>query len=64
LSARELDLQGCEFTAARLKTIKEVITLVVICIFSVLYLEEPLKWNYLAGFGPMVGRGFFIFKEW
>ncbi len=53
-----------EFTAAQLKTIQEVITLVVFCIFSVLYLKEPLKWNYLAGFGLMVGAVFLIFKEW
>jgi len=32
-----------EFTATQLKTIQEVITLVVFCIFSVLYLKEPLK---------------------
>jgi len=53
-----------EFPAAQLKTIQEVITLVVFCIFSVLYLKEPLKWNYLAGFGLMVGAVFLIFKEW
>lgn len=53
-----------EFTAAQLKTIQEVITLVVFCIFSVLYLKEELKWNYLAGFALMVGAVFVIFKEW
>ena len=53
-----------EFNAAQLKTIQEVITLVVFCVFSVLYLKEPLKWNYLAGFGLMVGAVFLIFKEW
>ena len=53
-----------EFTAAQLKTIQEVITLVVFCVFSVLYLREPLKWNYLAGFSLMVGAVFLIFKEW
>lgn len=53
-----------EFTAAQLKTIQEVITLVVFCVFSVLYLKEPLKWNYLAGFALMVGAVFVIFKEW
>ena len=37
-----------QFNAAQLKTIKEVITLVVFCIFSVVYLKEELKWNYLA----------------
>jgi hypothetical protein len=53
-----------EFTAAQLKTIQEVITLVVFCVFSVLYLKEELKWNYLAGFALMVGAVFIIFKEW
>ncbi|MBY0247678.1 MAG: DMT family protein [Nitrospiraceae bacterium] len=53
-----------EFTAAQLKTIQEVITLVVFCIFSVLYLKEPLKWNYVVGFSMMVGAVFIIFYEW
>lgn len=39
-----------EFTAAQLKTIQEVINLTVFSVFSVLYLREPLKWNYLVGF--------------
>ena len=38
-----------EFTAAQLKTIQEVITLTVFAAFSVLYLKQPLRWNYLAG---------------
>lgn len=53
-----------QFNAAQLKTIQEVITLVVFCVFSVLYLKEGLKWNYLAGFALMVGAVFVIFKEW
>ena len=53
-----------EFTTAQLKTIQEVITLVVFCVFSVLYLKENLKWNYLVGFGLMAGAVFFIFKKW
>lgn len=52
------------FTAAQLKTIQEVITLIVFCVFSVLYLKEPLKWNYVAGFAMMAGAVFVIFKEW
>jgi uncharacterized protein len=52
------------FTAAQLKTIQEVITLVVFCIFSVLYLKEPLKWNYLVGFGMIVGAVVVIFTDW
>ena len=53
-----------QFTAAQLKTIQEVITLVVFCVFSVVYLREDLKWNYLVGFGMMVLAVFVIFKKW
>ena len=38
------------YSAAQLKTIQEVITLVVFSVFSVLYLKEEFKWNYLVGF--------------
>ncbi|NWF72310.1 MAG: DMT family protein [Nitrospirae bacterium] len=53
-----------QFSAAQLKTIREVITLVVLCVFSVVYLKEELKWNYIAGLAMMVGAVFVIFKEW
>lgn len=52
------------FSGAELKTIQEVITLVVFCIFSVLYLKEPLKWNYVVGFALILGAVFFVFKKW
>lgn len=52
------------FTAAQLKTIQEVITLVVFCVFSVLYLKEEIRWNYFVGFALMVLAVFFIFKKW
>ncbi len=52
------------FTAAQLKTIQEVITLAVFCVFSVFYLKEGLRWNYLVGFGFMVIAVFFVFKKW
>lgn len=38
------------YSAAQLKTIQEIITLVVFSAFSVLYLKEEFRWNYLAGF--------------
>lgn len=53
-----------QFSTAQLKTIQEVITLVVFCGFSVLYLKEELKWNYLVGFGFMIVAVFFVFKKW
>jgi len=52
------------FTAAELKTLQEIITLSVFCVFSVLYLKEPVRWNYLAGFACIVAAGFFIFRKW
>jgi len=36
----------------------------VFCVFSVLYLRENLKWNYLVGFGLMILAVFVIFKKW
>jgi uncharacterized protein (DUF486 family) len=53
-----------EFSTAQLKTIQEVITLSVFSVFSVLYLKEPLKWNYLVGFGMMVAAVFVVFRKW
>ncbi len=53
-----------EFNAAQLKTIQEVITLVVFSIFSIFYLKEQMKWNHLLGFGMIVIAVFVIFKKW
>lgn len=52
------------FTAGQLKTIQEVITLVVFSVFSVLYLQEEIRWNYIVGFGFIIIAVFFIFKKW
>jgi hypothetical protein len=51
------------FTAGQLKMIQEVITLVVFCVFSVVYLKEGLKWNYAVGFIFLLIAAFFIFKK-
>ncbi len=53
-----------KFSAAQLKTIQEVITLVVFAGFSVLYLKEDLKWNYLVGFICIMAAVFFVFHKW
>ncbi|MBN2513989.1 MAG: DMT family protein [Sedimentisphaerales bacterium] len=52
------------YSAAQLKTIQEVITLVVFAVFSVIYLKEKITWNYMVGFGLIVLAVFFIFKKW
>ena len=38
------------YSAAELKTMQEVITLVVFALFSWLYLNEPLQWHHAVGF--------------
>ncbi len=53
-----------KFSAAQLKTIQEVVSLVVFSGFSVLYLKEDLRWNYLVGFVLIMAAVFFIFKKW
>lgn len=52
------------FNAVQLKTIQEVITLVVFCIFSIFYLKEEMRWNYVIGFSLIVAAVYFIFKKW
>ncbi|MBQ2984752.1 MAG: DMT family protein [Candidatus Gastranaerophilales bacterium] len=51
------------YNVVQLKTIQEVITLLVFSIFSVLYLKEQFKWNYLIGFIFIILAVFFIFKK-
>lgn len=53
-----------QFNAAELKTIQEVISLVVFSVFSILYLREELRWNYVVGFLLIIAACFFIFKKW
>jgi hypothetical protein len=52
-----------QFSAAQLKTIQEVITLIVFSIFSIFYLKEEFKWNYAVGFLLIIAAVFFIFKD-
>ncbi len=52
------------YTAAQLKTMQEVITLVVFAGFSVLYLKEPLGWNHGLGFAFIAAGAFLIFHKW
>jgi uncharacterized protein len=52
-----------QFSTAQLKTIQEVITLVVFSVFSVTYLREQFRWNYLVAFAFISGAVFFMFYE-
>ncbi len=57
-------LGSYQFSTAQLKTIQEVITLAVFSIFSIYYLKEDFKWNYLVGFLLIIVAVVFIFKKW
>lgn len=50
------------YSAAQLKTIQEVVTLVVFAIFSVVYLKEQLTWNHAIGFTLIAAGAFFVFQ--
>ena len=52
------------YSAVQLKTMQEVITLIVFAGFSVLYLKEPLGWNRGMGFALIALGAFFIFHKW
>jgi uncharacterized protein (DUF486 family) len=52
------------YSAAQLKTMQEVITLLVFAGFSLVYLKEPIGWNHLVGFALISAGAFFIFQKW
>ncbi|WP_185984188.1 DMT family protein [Aureimonas mangrovi] len=50
------------YSAAELKTIQEVITLLVFAIFSVWFLGERLTLNHFVGFGLIFAGAVFVFR--
>jgi uncharacterized protein len=50
------------YTTAQLKTIQEIITLLVFALFSIAYLREPLTWNYAVGFALIAAGAYFVFR--
>lgn len=50
------------YTTAELKTMQEVITLIVFAGFSVLVLKEPFTLNYAIGFAFIAAGAYFIFR--
>ena len=56
-------LGSYHFTTAQLKIIQEAITLIVFSAFSVLYLREPFRMNYLIAFCLLIGSVYFVFRR-
>ena len=52
------------YSAAQLKTMQEIITLIVFAVFSVTWLGEALRWNHAAAFLCLCGAAFFSFHSW
>lgn len=52
------------YSPAQLKTMQEVITLLVFAVFSYGYLKEPLSWSQGFGFVLIAGGAFFVFHKW
>jgi uncharacterized protein (DUF486 family) len=50
------------YSTAQLKTIQEVVTLLIFAGFSVFYLKEPMTWNYAIGFVLVAAGAFFVFR--
>ncbi len=50
------------FTLPQLKIIQEVITMVVFAGFSMWYMEQPLKLDYLWSSFCLLGAVFFVFR--
>ncbi len=50
------------YSTAQLKTMQEVITLIVFAVFSVLFLKETFTWNYAVGFAFIAIGAFFVFR--
>ena len=51
------------YSAAELKTMQEVITLIVFAGFSVVYLKESLTWNHAIGFCFIAIGAAFVFRS-
>jgi uncharacterized protein len=49
------------YSPFQLKTIQEVISLAVFCVFAIFVLGEPFKWNYLVAFILIIGAVYFMF---
>ena len=50
------------YTTAQLKTIQEVVTLIVFAGFSVLYMKEQITLNYAIGFVLIALGAYFVFR--
>ena len=51
------------FSLPQLKIIQEIITMVVFAGFSIWYMKQPLKLDYLWASACMMGAAYFVFRS-
>ncbi|MEJ0026475.1 MAG: DMT family protein [Rhizomicrobium sp.] len=51
------------YSPVQLKTIQEIVTLIVFAIFSLTYLGEAIRWNHAAAFACLVLAAYFSFLK-
>jgi uncharacterized protein len=51
------------YSAAQLKTMQEVITLLIFAAFAPLYLGQSLQWNHAVAFGFLILAAYFGFSK-
>lgn len=51
-----------QLSLSQLKILQEIIALSVFVPFSILYMNQPVKWNYLWAGLCLVGAAYFVFK--
>jgi uncharacterized protein len=61
--ANRIGFQRAGLSLGQLKIMQEVITLAVFVPFSVFYMDQPLKLDYLWAALCMVGAAYFIFRN-
>jgi len=49
------------FTPFQLKTVQEIVSLTVFCLFALFFLHEPIRWNYIVAFVFIICAAFFMF---
>jgi uncharacterized protein (DUF486 family) len=52
------------YSTAQLKTMQEIITLIVFGVFSETYLNETIRWNHMVAFFCLMLAGYFAFAKW
>jgi uncharacterized protein (DUF486 family) len=59
--ANRIGFNSAHLSLAQLKIIQEVVTLSVFVPFAILYMKQPIGWNFLAAGVCLMGAVFFIF---